>query len=94
MFWYLVLGLRTEENRLSESTELRDDSAESTEFRRLFPSLTDFYRVSNQSTPSLVSGIGIDAVRPESVTNRPSRIELRRFFEPWYGEARGGDESA
>ena len=33
MFLSLVLGLRTVENRFSESTELRDDSAESTEFR-------------------------------------------------------------
>ena len=82
MFWSLVSGLRTEENRFSESTKLRDDLAESTEFGRFFSSLTDFYRVSNRSTPSLVSGIGIDAVRAESVTNRPSRIELGQFFEP------------
>ena len=82
MFWSLFLGLRTEENRFSESIELRDDSAESTEFRRFFPSLTVFYRVSNQSTPSLVYGIGIEAVRPESDTNWPCRIELGRFFKP------------
>ena len=37
MFWSLVLGLRTEENQFSESTELRHDSAESTEFRRFSP---------------------------------------------------------
>ena len=80
MFWSLVLGLRTEENRFSE---LRDDSDESTEFRRFSPSLTEFYRVSNRYTPSLVSGIGIDAVRPESVTNRPIRTGLGRFFKPY-----------
>ena len=83
MFWSLVLVLRTEENRFSKSTELRDDSAESTEFRRFSPSLTNFYRVSNRSTPSLVSSIGIDVVRPESITNRPNRIGLSRFFEPY-----------
>ena len=83
MFWSLFLGLRTEENRFSESTELRDDSAESTEVHRFSPSLIEFYRVSNRSTPSLVSSNGIDGVRPESVTNRPSRTGLGRFFEPW-----------
>ena len=85
MFWSLVLGLHTEENRFSESTDLRDDSAESTKFHRFSTSLTDFYRVSNLSTPSLVSGIGIDTVRLESITNRPSRTGLGRFFEPCCG---------
>ena len=82
MFLYLVLGLHTEENRFSESSELRDDLVESIEFRRFSPSLIDFYLVSNRSTSSLVSGIGIDAVRPESVTNRSSRTGLGLFFEP------------
>ena len=47
MFWSLVLGLRTEENRFSESTELRDDSAESTEFRRFSPSFKPIHSESH-----------------------------------------------
>ena len=51
------------------------NSAEFTEFHRFIPSSTRFI-------VGLVSDVGIDAVRAESVTNRPSRIRLGRFFEP------------
>ena len=52
------------------------NSAEFTEFYRFILSSTQF-------NARLVSDVGIDAVMAESVTNRPSRIGLDRFFEPW-----------
>ena len=53
--------------------------------------LTEFYRVKssfNQFNARLVSSIGIDAIRAESITNRLSHIGLGRFFEP-YSSAEG-----
>ena len=37
----------------------------------------------NRLIERLVSGVGINTVKAESVTNRPSRTRLSRFFEPW-----------
>ena len=49
------------------------NSAELAEFYRVRPSF-------NRLIERLVSGVGIDAVRIESVTNQPSRTGLGRFF--------------
>ena len=52
----------------------------------IFFSSIEFYRFIPSSTRfnvRLVSGIGIDVVRAESVMNRPSRTAIDRFFEPW-----------
>ena len=71
--------LRTKEIRFSVFSPSRlshlANSAESTEFYR---DLLNFSR----STHSLVSGVGIDTVSPDSVMNRSSRTGLDRFFEP------------
>ena len=52
------------------------NSAELIEFNQFIPSSTD-------SKHTDVSGVGIDSVRTEAVTTRPSLIGLGRFFEPW-----------
>ena len=57
------------------------NSAEFTKFYRFIPSSTRF-------NVCLVSGVGIDAVRAESVTNRSSLIGLDQFFEPCCQQAR------
>ena len=51
------------------------NSAELTEYNRFILSSID-------SKHTDVSGVGIDLVRTEAVTTRPSRIGLGRFFEP------------
>ena len=51
------------------------NSAELAEFYRVRPSF-------NRLIERLVSGVGIDAVRTESVTNWPSHTGLDQFFEP------------
>ena len=52
------------------------NSAEFTEFYRFILSSTRF-------NACLISGVSIDAVRAESVTNRLSHTALGRFFERW-----------
>ena len=51
------------------------DSAKLAEFCRVRPSF-------NRLIDRLVSSVDIDVVRAESVTNRPCRTGLGRFFEP------------
>ena len=53
-----------------------ENSIEFTEFYRVIPNFNRFHAC-------LVSGVGIDAVWAESVTNRLSRTRLDHVFEPW-----------